>query len=94
MTSSFLARTASASSEIGGSVAVIAISWNRWLGTMSERAGPLVEFAEPLDADRLDRCDLDVVDMRAFQIGSQMPLAKRSTMTFCTVSFPRKWSIR
>ena len=30
-----------------------------------ERAGPLAEFAAPLDADRLGRRDLDVVDMRA-----------------------------
>ena len=30
-----------------------------------ERPGPLVEFAAPLDADRLGRRDLDVVDMRA-----------------------------
>ena len=38
MTSVFLARTASASKEIGGSIAVIARSWSTWLGTMSRSA--------------------------------------------------------
>ena len=38
MTSAFFARTASASNEIGGSIAVIASSWNTWLGTMSRSA--------------------------------------------------------
>ena len=66
MTSAFLSRTASASKEIGGSIAVIASSWNRWLGTMS-RSAPvaLVELAAPLDADRLRSGDLDVVDVLA-----------------------------
>ena len=38
ITSAFLARTASASKEIGGSIAVIDSNWNRWLGTMSRSA--------------------------------------------------------
>jgi hypothetical protein len=37
----------------------------------------------------------DAVSIRSrFQIGSNSPLAKRNAMTFWTVSFPRKWSIR
>ena len=38
MTSAFLERTASASKEIGGSIAVIASSWKTWFGTMSRSA--------------------------------------------------------
>ena len=33
-----MARIAAASNESGGSIAVIASSWNMWFGTMSRRA--------------------------------------------------------
>ena len=34
----FSARTASASNEIGGSIAIMARSWKKWFGTMSRNA--------------------------------------------------------
>ena len=62
----FLARTASASNEIGGSIAIMARSWNRWFGTMSRNAPVcFVEAAAALDADGLGGRDLNVVDMVA-----------------------------
>ena len=38
ITLAFSARSASASKVLGGSMAVMARSWNMWLGTMSRRA--------------------------------------------------------
>ena len=38
ITFAFSARTASALNELGASIAVIARSWNMWLGTMSRKA--------------------------------------------------------
>src|SRR6266404_5615446 len=54
----FLARTASASNEIGGSIAIMARSWNRWFGTMSRRTAAL-------DTHSFGRRDLHMVDMIA-----------------------------
>jgi hypothetical protein len=34
----FFARTASASNETGGSIPIMARSWNKWFGTMSRSA--------------------------------------------------------
>ncbi len=91
----FSVRTASASNDTGGSIAVIAQELEQVVGDhVAQRAGRLVEGAALLDADRLGRGDLDVVDEVAAQIGSNIPLAKRIAMMLCTVSFPRKWSIR
>ncbi len=38
ITLAFSLRTASASNEFGGSIAIIASSWNMWFGTMSRSA--------------------------------------------------------
>src|SRR5258705_11287126 len=54
----FLARTASASNEIGGSIAIMARSWKRWFGTMSRRTAAL-------DTHSFGRRDLHMVDMIA-----------------------------
>ena len=59
-------RTASASNEIGGSIAVSVSSWNMWFGHhVAQRARLVVVAAAPLDADRLGDGDLHVVDVAA-----------------------------
>ena len=61
-----------------------------WFCTMSRSAPALlVVVAAALDADRLGDGDLDVVDVGGHQGRSNRVLAKRRTMRFCTVSFPR-----
>ena len=86
----FLARTSLALNETGGSMAIIARSWNKWFGTMSRNAPVSRKTAAGLDAHRLRHGDLHVATYSRFQSGSKMPLAKRSTSMFWTVSLPRK----
>ena len=57
---------------------------------VAQGAGVFVEAAAGLDAHGLGRRDLHVADVIAVPSGSKMPLAKRSTRMFWTVSLPRK----
>ncbi len=76
---------------------IIARSCNTWFGTrVAQRAGLLVEFAAMLDADGFGDGDLNVLDLLPVpqRLEQAVGLAKRNAMMFCTVSLPRKWSIR
>jgi hypothetical protein len=90
--SSLMAR---GSSAVGGSMAMKARIWKRWVTTMSLKAPvALVEGGPVVDRQGLGHVDLDVVDVLAVPDGLEEPLAKRKARMFWAASLPRKWSMR
>ena len=89
----FSSEIAIGSSAVGGSIATNAITWNRWVTTMSQGAGGFVECTR-IETEGLGNVHLYVPDEVPVPDGLETGRWRTAAPECSAPPLPRKWSIR